>query len=134
MISRLINIEEKKPAANKMCGIDDEEQHELSFMHIEGAKELTWQHVRYIVYTLGGDYQMKINAVQFRSNCFKILDEVRQTHKEVIITKRGKPVAKLVHINQDDAQDPLLGAMEGIGCTIDDLTKPVTAHTEWEID
>ena len=77
---------------------------------------------------------MEINAVQFRANCFKILDEVKQSHKEVIITKRGKPIAKLVHINQDDAKDPLLGAMEGIGRTLGDLTEPVLKHTDWELD
>ena len=77
---------------------------------------------------------MKINAVQFRANCFKILDEVKQSHKEVIITKRGKPIAKLVHINQDKAKDPLLGAMEGIGRSLGDLTKPVMDYTEWELD
>jgi prevent-host-death family protein len=42
----------------------------------------------------GGDNKMEINAVQFRANCFKIPDEVKQSHKEVIITKRGKPIAK----------------------------------------
>ncbi len=40
---------------------------------------------------------MEINAAEFRANCFKILDQVKVTHKEVIITKRGKPIAKLVH-------------------------------------
>ena len=77
---------------------------------------------------------MKINAVQFRANCFKILDEVKQSHKEVIITKRGEPIAKLVHINQHSAKDPLLGAMEGIGRSLGDLTKPLMNHTDWECD
>ena len=77
---------------------------------------------------------MEINAVQFRANCFKILDEVKQSHKEVIITKRGKPIAKLVHINEENLKDPLLGAMEGIGRTVDDLTEPVVSHTKWELD
>jgi prevent-host-death family protein len=77
---------------------------------------------------------MKINAVQFRANCFKILDEVKQSHKEVIITKRGKPIAKLVHINQDNAKDPLLGALEGIGRSLGDLTEPVLKPAEWELD
>ena len=77
---------------------------------------------------------MEINAVQFRANCFKILDEVKQSRKEVIITKRGKPIAKLVHVNQDDTKDPLLGAMEGLGRTLGDLTEPVMKHTEWELD
>ncbi|MEA2039006.1 MAG: type II toxin-antitoxin system prevent-host-death family antitoxin, partial [Thermodesulfobacteriota bacterium] len=34
---------------------------------------------------------MEINAAKFRTNCFKILDQVKVTHKEVVITKRGKP-------------------------------------------
>jgi len=37
-------------------------------------------------------------------------------------------------MNQDDTKDPLLGAMEDIGRTVDDLTEPVTSHTEWELD
>jgi prevent-host-death family protein len=77
---------------------------------------------------------MEINAVQFRANCFKILDEVKQSHKEVIITKRGKPIAKLVHIKQNEADDPLLGAMEGVGRTLDDLTEPVMKPIDWELD
>ena len=77
---------------------------------------------------------MMINAVQFRANCFKILDEVKQSHKEVIITKRGKPIAKLVHIKPDNATDPLLGAMKGVGRSLGDLTEPMMKHTEWEID
>ena len=77
---------------------------------------------------------MKITAVQFRANCFKILDEVKQSHKEIIITKRGKPIAKLVHINQESEKDPLLGAMEGIGRTLGDLTEPVMKPSEWELD
>ena len=39
---------------------------------------------------------MEITAAKFRSNCFKILDEVNKKQKEVIITKRGKPIAKLI--------------------------------------
>ena len=77
---------------------------------------------------------MEINAVQFRANCFKMLDEIKQTHKEVIITKRGKPIAKLVPINQADTKDPLLGALEGIGLTVGHLTKPVVAYSDWELD
>ncbi len=77
---------------------------------------------------------MEINAAEFRSKCFKILDQVKTTHKEIIITKRGKPIAKLTHIPQKDEKDPLLGALSGWGKTVGDLTKPVTGHKDWEID
>jgi prevent-host-death family protein len=68
---------------------------------------------------------MEISAAQFRTKCFKMIDEVAKTHKEVIITKRGKPVAKLVHYKNDCESDPLLGALAGSGETIGDLTEPL---------
>ena len=77
---------------------------------------------------------MEINAAEFRANCFKILDQVNVTHKEVVIIKRGKPIAKLVHFARQNEKDPLLGNMEGLVETVDDLTKPVTDPDAWELD
>ena len=77
---------------------------------------------------------MEISAAEFRANCFKILDQVKITHKEVVITKRGKPIAKLVHVARQDEKDPLLGSMEGLVETIGDLTKPVIDSDAWELD
>ena len=78
---------------------------------------------------------MQISTVKFRQELFKILDKVSKTHKEVIITKRGKPIAKVVHINNaDDSKDPLIGVLRGQGKTISDLTLPVIDATDWEVD
>ena len=77
---------------------------------------------------------MEISAVKFRINCFKILDQIKLTHREVIITKRGKPIAKLVHIAQPNEKDPLLGSMEGLVETIGDLTEPIIDSDAWELD
>jgi len=77
---------------------------------------------------------MEISAAKFRTNCFKILDQVKVTHKEVVITKRGKPIAKLVHFAQQNEKDPLLGSMEGLIETIGDLTEPVIDSDAWELD
>jgi len=77
---------------------------------------------------------MEINAAEFRANCFKILDQVKLTHMEVIITKRGEPIAKLVHIGQPKEKDPLLGTMEGLVEIIGDLTEPVIDADAWELD
>jgi len=77
---------------------------------------------------------MEVNAAEFRANCFKMLDQVTLTHREVIITKRGKPVAKLVHFAQQNDKDPLLGSMEGMVETIGNLTEPVIEHEAWELD
>ena len=77
---------------------------------------------------------MEISSVQFRASCFKILEEVEKTHKEVIITKRGRPVAKLVHIKDEEKKDPFLGALKGVGRTITNLTEPLVDSQNWEID
>ena len=75
---------------------------------------------------------MEITAASFRSNCFKILDEVDKKYKEVIITKRGKPIAKLIRYQTNNASDPLLGSLPNAGSTVGDLTEPL--EDEWELD
>lgn len=75
---------------------------------------------------------MEITAANFRTNCFKILDEVDKKHKEVVITKRGKPIAKLVRYETDTTSDPLLGTLPNAGSTVGDLTAPF--EDEWELD
>jgi len=77
---------------------------------------------------------MEINVAEFRSKCFKILDQVETTHKEIIITKRGKPVAKLTYIAKENEKDMLLGGLAGWGETVGDLTEPVVDQQDWEID
>ena len=50
----------------------------------------------------------EIGAAEFKEHCLRILDEV--DHEGVVITKRGKPVAKLVRISADSAS--LIGALD----------------------
>jgi prevent-host-death family protein len=77
---------------------------------------------------------MEINAAKFRQKCFEILEAVKTTHKEIIITRRGKPIAKLTHISEINEKDPLLGTLSGWGRTVGDLTEPTTDEKDWEID
>jgi prevent-host-death family protein len=37
-----------------------------------------------------------IPAGEFKARCLKLMDEVAATGEEIVVTKRGKPVAKLV--------------------------------------
>ena len=36
-----------------------------------------------------------IKASEFKAKCLKLMDEVAETGEEIVITKNGKPVAKL---------------------------------------
>ena len=51
----------------------------------------------------------QIAAAKFKEQCLSILDRVGP--EGVVITKRGKPVAKLIPIRTDSAS--LIGALEG---------------------
>lgn len=39
---------------------------------------------------------MKISAAEFKAKCLKIMDRVQKFHQEVIVTKFGKPVVRII--------------------------------------
>ena len=52
---------------------------------------------------------MTINASKLKAQCFSLLDRVKEDG--IIITKRGRPVAKLIQIPISSAS--LIGALKG---------------------
>jgi prevent-host-death family protein len=40
----------------------------------------------------------KIAAATFKRNCLELLDEVAVTGRELIVTKRGKPIARIMPV------------------------------------
>lgn len=71
---------------------------------------------------------MNINAAAFKAKCLKLIDEVATTHEPLIITKRGKPVARLVPI-EDENPPSLFGYMKGTGKIIGDIVN--VPHEPW---
>jgi prevent-host-death family protein len=71
----------------------------------------------------------KIAAGAFKTHCLKIMDEVQSKRQTVIITKRGKPVAKLIPVEQD--KDPIFGFLAGKGVIVGDITGPAMTLEEW---
>jgi prevent-host-death family protein len=41
----------------------------------------------------------KVSATDFNAQCLALMDEVAETGKELLIAKRGKPVAKLAPVH-----------------------------------
>ena len=50
-------------------------------------------------------------AGQFKARCLSVLDDVRDSRRPVLITKRGKPVARLVPVEDQDARASLRGSV-----------------------
>ena len=59
---------------------------------------------------LGGP--MNIPAGQFKAKCLQLMDDVEKYHKVIVITKFGKPVAKLVPVNTPKPKS-VFGCMKG---------------------
>ena len=71
-----------------------------------------------------------IPAAKFKAGCLKIMDEVRAGREPVLITKKGKPVARLVPVDEParDVFGCLAGELEITG----DIVGPVTAPSAWK--
>ena len=52
-----------------------------------------------------------IAAGKFKDVCLQTLDEVAAQRRPVVITKRGRPVAKLVPITTDSTSRSLVGSI-----------------------
>ena len=73
-----------------------------------------------------------IPAGTFKTRCLAIMDEVQAKRQAVIITKRGKPVAKLVPVENEE-KDDIFGFMKGKG-TVEikgDIVSPILTPEEW---
>lgn len=53
--------------------------------------------------------RVTIPAGQFKARCLALLDQVAATGTPIVVTKRGKPVARLVPM--DDEPPSLLGSV-----------------------
>ena len=72
-----------------------------------------------------------IPAAQFKANCLRLMDEVAQRRTPIVITKRGKPVAKLVPLNEEPID--LFGYMAGTIKICGDIISPID-DVEWTGD
>ena len=68
-----------------------------------------------------------IGAGDFKAKCLKLLDEVAATRQPLIITKHGKPLARLVPI---EPEGDLFGALRGQPYYEGDILSPI--DVEWD--
>jgi prevent-host-death family protein len=57
--------------------------------------------------------QRKIPAGVFKAQCLALLDDVHDSHTEIIVTKRGKPVARVVPVEESKPYKSSFGHMRG---------------------
>jgi antitoxin (DNA-binding transcriptional repressor) of toxin-antitoxin stability system len=69
-------------------------------------------------------------AGQFKTHCLSVIDEVHNRREEVVITKYGTPMARLVPVL--DKPKSIFGFMRGQFEILGDLVKPITEPEEWD--
>jgi prevent-host-death family protein len=72
----------------------------------------------------------KIAAAEFKARCLTLMEDVRSTREPIVITKRGKPVAKLVPL--ESKKDDWIGRLNGKFKVTGDIVSPVVPLEDWE--
>ncbi len=71
----------------------------------------------------------KMAAGSFKIHCLAVMDEVQAKRETVVITKHGKPVAKLVPA--DNNTDDIYNFMAGKGAVTGDIVSPALSKEDW---
>jgi prevent-host-death family protein len=66
-----------------------------------------------------------IGAAEFKATCLDVLDTVAETGRTVIVTKRGKPVARIMPVV--NRPDQIVGALKGAIEIRGDVVSPIRA-------
>lgn len=68
-------------------------------------------------------------AGSFKVHCLAVMDEVQAKRETIVITKRGKPVVKIVPADQ--AKDEIYGFLKGKVKIVGDIVSPILTPEEW---
>jgi prevent-host-death family protein len=69
-------------------------------------------------------------AGEFKARCLAVIDTVQKTREAVLITKRGRPVAKLIPAEQVPRE--FLGRLEGIVKIVGDIESAIESADAWD--
>jgi prevent-host-death family protein len=72
-----------------------------------------------------------IPATEFKAKCLELMNRVAERHETYVITKRGKPVARLVPIDHKPG-DNIFGWLRARGSIEGDIVSPALPRKAWE--
>lgn len=72
--------------------------------------------------------QSIIPAGHFKTHCLQLMEEVAQTGHEIVITKHGKPIAKLAPITEE--KKDYFGLLQGAAVITGDIISPL--DEQWD--
>jgi prevent-host-death family protein len=73
----------------------------------------------------------ELGATEFKAKCLELMDRVASRRETFVITKRGRPVAKLVPI-ENAPRRSILGCMVGKVAIRGDIISPLLPSGTWD--
>ena len=73
-----------------------------------------------------------MQASEFKARCLQLMDEVAETGEEIVITKRGRPVSRLVSCREQP--EAIFGADRDVIRIHGDVVEPLDVEWEAEVD
>ena len=73
----------------------------------------------------------RMQASAFKTKCLTVMNEIQATGEPVIVTKRGKPVVKVIPAEPE--RGDILGFMAGEFEIVGDIESPVVPPSHWKI-
>lgn len=73
----------------------------------------------------------EVASSDFKNSLHELLDRVAQGNEEIVITRYGRPVARLCPIaDEEGTETKLFGCMAGTVTVLGDIVEPI--DVEWE--
>jgi prevent-host-death family protein len=73
---------------------------------------------------------LNVPAAEFKTHCLSLLERVRQSRRPIVVTKHGRPVAKVVPFRAEPPS--ILGFSKGTVKILGDIVAPTGER--WEAD
>ncbi len=72
----------------------------------------------------------KIPAARFKAQCLAVMDQVAQSGRPVVITKRGKPVVQISRVESNEGE--IFGFLAGRGRIVGDIESAIPV-SDWNL-
>jgi len=73
----------------------------------------------------------EMSASKFKAECLAVLDDVASSGREVVVTKRGRPVARVVPMGPRSSR---FGVMKGTARILVDTDEFLSPLDEWDAE
>jgi len=70
---------------------------------------------------------------EFKAKCLAVIEEVKTSGEPVLLTKRGKPVARVTSLEESPrGQKSILGRLKRLGTVHGDIVSSDLSDDQWE--